>query len=126
MKKVRVNYESHIFIDEHIDKFKEEIMGSLEKNENETIISFLTNNKELTKFIFQEQNVTIQRENYTLRFNPNKIIDCKVKTEYGSITYRTRLKKYLKLPNIFVINYELLMDNESIGSYVVKISYEEV
>ena len=72
MKKVKVNYESHIFIDEHIDKFKEEIMGSLEKNENETIISFLTNNKELTKFIFQEQNVTIQRENYTLRFNPNK------------------------------------------------------
>ena len=40
MKKVKVNYESHIFIDEHIDKFKEEIMGSLEKNENETIISF--------------------------------------------------------------------------------------
>ena len=126
MKKVKVNYESHIFIDEHIDKFKEEIMGSLEKNENETIISFLTNNKELTKFIFQEQNVTIQRENYTLRFNPNKIIDCKVKTEYGSITYSTRLKKYLKLPNVFVINYELLMDNESIGSYVVKIGYEEV
>ena len=126
MKKVKVNYESHIFIDEHIDKFKEEIMGSLEKNENETIISFLTNNKELTKFIFQEQNVTIQRENYTLRFNPNKIIDCKVKTEYGSITYSTRLKKYLKLPNVFVVNYELLMDNESIGSYVVKIGYEEV
>ena len=126
MKKVKVNYESHIFIDEHIDKFKEEIMGSLEKNENETIISFLTNNKELTKFIFQEQNVTIQRENYTLRFNPNKIIDCKVKIEYGSITYRTRLKKYLKLPNVFVINYELLMENESVGSYVVKIGYEEV
>ena len=67
-----------------------------------------------------------KEENYILKFNLDKIIDCKVNTEYGSISYKTKLKKYLKLPNTFVINYELLMDKESVGSYVIKISYEEV
>ena len=33
MKKVKVNYESHIFIDEHIDKFKEEIPRYMVKHQ---------------------------------------------------------------------------------------------
>lgn len=126
MKKVKIKYESHIFQNEYVDKYQEEIIGNLDKNDLETTISFLTNEKELTKFIFQERNVLLYRENYILKFNLDKIIDCKVNTEYGSISYKTKLKKYLKLPNTFVINYELLMDKESVGSYVIKISYEEV
>ena len=126
MKKVKIKYESHIFQNEYVDKYQEEIFGNLDKNELETTISFLTNVKELTKFVFQERNVLLYRENYILKFNLDKIIDCKVNTEYGSISSKTKLKKYLKLPNTFVINYELLMDKESVGSYVIKISYEEV
>ena len=126
MKKVKIKYESHIFQEEHIDKYQEEILCNLEKKENETVISFLTNEKELTKFVFQERNILLYRENYTLKFNLDKIIECKVNTEYGSISYKTKLKKYLKLPSSFVINYELLMGKDSVGSYVIKISYEEV
>ena len=59
MKKVKIKYESHIFQNEYVDKYQEEIFGNLEKNELETTISFLTNEKELTKFVFQERNVLL-------------------------------------------------------------------
>ena len=52
MKKVKIKYESHIFQNEYVDKYQEEIIGNLEQNGNETIISFLTNEKELTKLTY--------------------------------------------------------------------------
>ena len=126
MKKVKVKYESHIFQEDNVDKFIDTTIG--EVNEEGNQISFLLtqdNVKELVTFIYAEDKVMIQRKNYTLTFIENELVECENNTEYGVITLHTRLKKRLRLENQFVINYELLIGNDSIGSYVIKISYEE-
>jgi len=129
MKKVKIKYESYIFQEEHIDRFNEEIIGELFINHDGVNISCLLNTsegKEKTIFTFQDECVLIKRENFTLIFDLNKMIECENKTQYGTILLVTKLKKYLKLDNQYVINYDLLINDESIGSYVVKISYEEM
>ena len=129
MRKVKIKYESHIFQDEYIDHYKEEVVGDLKKNENEVILNcFLSSStdKEKTTFIFKEDEICIKRVNYTLLLKKDENVEFETKTEYGSIMFVTRLKKYLILANKYVVNYELLIGNESAGSYVLKISYEEV
>ena len=54
------------------------------------------------------------------------MIECDHNTEYGVIKLITKLKKRLRLDNQIVINYELFIGNGSIGSYIIKVSYEEV
>ena len=96
MKKVKIKYESHIFQNEYVDKYQEEITGNLEQNEKETIISFLTNEKELTKFVFQERNVLLYRENYILKFNLDKI------EEIANAVIKEKGKRFGVCPYFFV------------------------
>lgn len=129
MKKVMVKYESYIFQNEHVDRFSEETSGELIKENDYTKIVCLLKSetgKEKTIFCFKDDSVTIERPNYVLEFNKSKMIEFENKTEYGSIMFVTKLKKYLKLDNQFVINYELFIGDDSVGSYVLKISYEEM
>lgn len=129
MKKIKIKYESHIFQEENIERYYEEVIGELTKTEKEIYISCMLGSltdKEKTLFIFKEDGVNIKRDNYLLEFDLNKLIECENRTQYGNIMMTTKLKKYLKLDNQFIINYELLIGNESIGSYVVKVSYEEM
>ena len=129
MKKVKIKYESHIFQNEYIDKMIEESIGNLSESEDEVILSFMItqeNIKELVSFIYSEEKVEIKRSNYSLIFKENQMIECDHNTEYGVIKLRTKLKKKLRLGNQFVINYDLFIGNDNIGSYIIKISYEEV
>lgn len=129
MKKVKVRYESYVFQNGHIDKMTSEQSGNLSIIDNDVSISFIDNSKnqkELTEFIFKEREISIKRNNYVLHFDLDKMIECGHKTDYGSLMLKTKLKKYFRLSNHFIINYELLIDEESIGSYIVKISYEEM
>ena len=129
MKKVRINYESHIFQEEHIDHYKEEVIGELEIIQDEVRLHCLLSSlegKEETTFIFKENEISIKRKNYELLLSKGKTLNFENNTEYGSIVFTTKLKKYLILANNYVVNYELFIGNDSIGSYVLKISYEEV
>ena len=129
MKKVMIKYESYIFQNEHVDRFSEETTGELiQENGFVKIICLLNSEagKEKTIFWFKEDSIIIERPNYVLEFDKSKMIEFENKTEYGSIIFITKLKKYLKLDNQFVINYELFIGEDSVGSYVLKISYEEM
>lgn len=129
MKKVKIKYESHIFQEDYVDRFKEELVGDLIENDKEIVLSFIINqedSKELVTFIYSDDKVEIKRSNYTLLFKENQMIECDHNTEYGVIKLITKLKKRLRLDNQIVINYELFIGNGSIGSYIIKVSYEEV
>ena len=129
MKKVKINYVSHVFQNRHIDKIEQTVIGNLLISNDATTLSFIDNSNnqnELTEFVLKEKSISIKRSNYILQFEENKILECEHKTEYGSLILQTRLKKYFKLFNHFVINYELLINDESIGKYIIKISYEEM
>lgn len=129
MKKAVIKYISHIFQNEHIEKIEMEENGEVEVSENKVTLSFtntIEDQKVKNTFIFEENKVTIIRNLSILKFGIDERYKCKYETEYGSLMLETRLKKYLKLGNEFVINYELSIDNESIGSYVVRVSYKEM
>lgn len=129
MKKVKIKYESHIFQEDYVDRFKEELVGDLIENDKEIVLSFIINqedSKELVTFIYSDDKVEIKRSNYTLLFKETQMIECDHNTEYGVIKLITKLKKRLRLDNQIVINYELFIGNGSIGSYIIKVSYEEV
>lgn len=129
MKKVKIKYESHIFQEDYVDRFKEELVGDLIENDKEIVLSFIINqedSKELVTLIYSDDKVKIKRSNYTLLFKENQMIECDHNTEYGVIKLITKLKKRLRLDNQIVINYELFIGNGSIGSYIIKVSYEEV
>ena len=129
MKKVRIKYISHIFQNGHIDKIEVEENGYVESSDDKITLNFIdTSNdtKEKTTFIFLEDEINIIRGNTILRFNKNQKYVCQYNTEYGSIELETKLKKYFRLGNEYVINYELLIDNESIGKYIIRISYKEL
>ena len=129
MKKVKIIYESHIFQEDYVDRFKEELVGDLIENDKEIVLSFIINqedSKELVTLIYSDDKVKIKRSNYTLLFKENQMIECDHNTEYGVIKLITKLKKRLRLDNQIVINYELFIGNGSIGSYIIKVSYEEV
>ena len=129
MKKVNIKYESHIFQEDYVDRFKEELVGDLIENDKEIVLSFIINqedSKELVTLIYSDDKVEIKRSNYTLLFKENQMIECDHNTEYGVIKLITKLKKRLRLDNQIVINYELFIGNGSIGSYIIKVSYEEV
>ena len=129
MKKVKIKYESHIFQEDYVDRFKEELVGDLIENDKEIVLSFIINqedSKELVTLIYSDDKVKIKRSNYTLLFKENQMIDCDHNTDYGVIKLITKLKKRLRLDNQIVINYELFIGNGSIGSYIIKVSYEEV
>lgn len=129
MKKVKIKYESYIFQEEHVDRFNEETFGEIFINDDVIELSCSLNSsegKEKTIFTFKEDFISIKRSSYTLKFKKNELLECENKTQYGSIIFTTKLKKYLKLGNQFVVNYELLIGKDSIGSYVLKISYEEM
>lgn len=129
MKKVKIKYESHIFQEDYVDRFKEELVGDLIENDKEIVLSFIINqedSKELVTLIYSDDKVEIKRSNYTLLFKENQMIECDHNTEYGVIKLITKLKKRLRLDNQIVINYELFIGNGSIGSYIIKVSYEEV
>lgn len=129
MKKVKIKYESHIFQEDYVDRFKEKLVGDLIENDKEIVLSFIINqedSKELVTLIYSDDKVEIKRSNYTLLFKENQMIECDHNTEYGVIKLITKLKKRLRLDNQIVINYELFIGNGSIGSYIIKVSYEEV
>ena len=129
MKKVKIKYISHIFQNEHIDKIEVEEIGYVDTSNEKITLSFVdTSNeiKEKTTFILSEDEISIIRGNTILKFGVNQKYKCQYKTEYGSLELETKLKKYFKLGNEYVINYELLIDNESIGKYVIKLSYKEL
>ena len=129
MKKVNIKYESHIFQEDYVDRFKEELVGDLIENDKEIVLSFIINqedSKELVTLIYSYDKVEIKRSNYTLLFKENQMIECDHNTEYGVIKLITKLKKRLRLDNQIVINYKLFIGNGSIGSYIIKVSYEEV
>ena len=129
MKKVKIKYESHIFQEDYVDRFKEELVGDLIENDKEIVLSFIINqedSKELVTLIYSDDKVKIKRSNSTLLFKENQMIECDHNTEYGVIKLITKLKKRLRLDNQIVINYELFIGNGSIGSYIIKVSYEEV
>ena len=129
MKKVKIKYESHIFQEDYVDRFKEKLVGDLIENDKEIVLSFIINqedSKELVTFIYSDDKVEIKRSNYTLLFKENQMIECDHNTEYGVIKLITKLKKRLRLDNQIVINYELFIGNGSIGSYIIKVCYEEV
>lgn len=129
MKKVVIKYISHIFQNEHIEKIELEENGYVEESEGKVTLNFTSageNKKVNNSFIFEESQITIIRDLSILKFGLNERYKCKYETEYGSLMLETKLKKYLKLGNEFVINYELNIDNESIGSYVVRVSYKEM
>ena len=129
MKKVKIKYESHIFQEDYVDRFKEELVGDLIENDKEIVLSFIINqedSKELVTLIYSDDKVKIKRSNYTLLFKENQMIECDHNTEYGVIKLITKLKKRLRLDNQIVINYKLFIGNGSIGSYIIKVSYEEV
>ena len=129
MKKVNIKYESHIFQEDYVDRFKEELVGDLIENDKEIVLSFIINqedSKELVTLIYSDDKVEIKRSNYTLLFKENQMIECDHNTEYGVIKLITKLKKRLRLDNQIVINYKLFIGNGSIGSYIIKVSYEEV
>ena len=129
MKKVKIKYESHIFQEDYVDRFKEELVGDLIENDKEIVLSFIINqedSKELVTLIYSDDKVEIKRSNYTLLFKENQMIECDHNTEYGVIKLITKLKKRLRLDNQIVINYKLFIGNGSIGSYIIKVSYEEV
>lgn len=129
MKKVRIKYISHIFQNGHIDKIEVEENGYVESSDDKITLNFIdTSNdtKEKTTFIFLENEINIIRGNTILRFNKNQKYVCQYNTEYGSIELETKLKKYFRLGNEYVINYELFMNNESIGKYIIRLSYKEL
>ena len=129
MKKVKIKYDSHIFQEDYVDRFKEELVGDLIENDKEIVLSFIINqedSKELVTLIYSDDKVKIKRSNYTLLFKENQMIECDHNTEYGVIKLITKLKKRLRLDNQIVINYKLFIGNGSIGSYIIKVSYEEV
>lgn len=129
MKKVRIKYISHIFQNGHIDKIEVEENGYVETLDDKITLNFIdTSNdtKEKTTFIFLEDEINIIRGNTILRFNKNQKYICQYNTEYGSIELETKLKKYFRLGNEYVINYELFMNNESIGKYIIRLSYKEL
>lgn len=129
MKKVRIKYISHIFQNGHIDKIEVEENGYVESSDDKITLNFIdTSNdtKEKTTFIFLEDEINIIRGNTILRFNKNQNCKCQYNTEYGSIELETKLKKYFRLGNEYVINYELFMNNESIGKYIIRLSYKEL
>ena len=129
MKKVRIIYESHIFQNDYVNKVNVDEVGYVTIDNDKVALSFTdTSNDEKVKttFIYEEDEVCIIRGNTILKFGLNNKYVCSYQTEYGSIELETYLKKYLKLGNQFVINYELLMNGESIGKYVVKMSYKEM
>lgn len=129
MKKVRIKYISHIFQNGHIDKIEVEENGYVESSDDKITLNFIdTSNdtKEKTTFIFLEDEINIIRGNTILRFNKNQKYVCQYNTEYGSIELETKLKKYFRLGNEYVINYELFMNNESIGKYIIRLSYKEL
>ena len=129
MKKVKIKYESHIFQEDYVDRFKEKLVGDLIENDKEIVLSFIINqedSKELVTLIYSDDKVEIKRSNYTLLFKENQMIECDHNTEYGVIKLITKLKKRLRLDNQIVINYKLFIGNGSIGSYIIKVSYEEV
>lgn len=129
MKKVRIKYISHIFQNRHIDKIEVEEDGYVETSDKKITLSFIDSSnetKEKTTFIFLDDEMSIIRGNSILEFNKNQNCKCQYKTEYGSMELETKLKKYFRLGNEYVINYELLIDNESIGKYIIRISYKEL
>ena len=129
MKKVRIIYESHIFQNDYVNKVNVDEIGYVSEDFGKTTLSFVdTSNDEKVKttFVYEEDEVCIIRGNTILKFGLHNKYVCNYQTEYGSIELETYLKKYLKLGNQFVINYELLMNGESIGKYVVKMSYKEM
>ena len=122
MKKVKIKYESHIFQEDYVDRFKEELVGDLIENDKEIVLSFIINqedSKELVTLIYSDDKVKIKRSNYTLLFKENQMIECDHNTEYGVIKLITKLKKRLRLDNQIVINYELFKGNARIGSYII-------
>lgn len=129
MKKVRVIYQSYIFQNGHINKINVDEIGYAKEEDNKVTLSFVdtsNNEKVKTTFILEEKDVCIIRGNTILKFGLHEKYLCNYQTEYGSIELETYLKSYLKLGSQVAINYELLMNNESIGKYVVKISYKEM
>ncbi len=129
MKKVSIKYESLVFQEGNVDHYEVKEIGELIQNKEETIISFIDNideKQERTEFIFKENEVEILRKNYELKFSLNEIVECETKTEYGSLYLETKLKKYLKYTNEYIINYELLISGQIIGKYIIKIKYEEL